>query len=39
MVTLDIPRDLDLLNGEHVILLEIPNFLAIPGFFMVIFGA
>lgn len=36
---MDVPRNVDLLNCEHVILLETPAFMGVPGFVMAIFGA
>ena len=38
-MTVDVPGEVEVLNCEHVMLLELPIYLGAPGFLMVIFGA
>lgn len=36
---MDIPGDIELLDCENLVILEIPSFLNVKGFIMVVFGA
>lgn len=38
-MTVDVPGDVEVLNCENLVILEIPSFLKVRGYIMVIFGA
>ena len=38
-MTIDVPGDVEVLNCENLVILEIPSFLKVRGYIMVIFGA